>query len=174
MAKWRGTVQRGAAWARHCGGRGGRGGLRVRFASCGAFGFGGGGGGGWGKGWREGGNGRGARGARGKQGFEIRSDPAVGLMADGFRGAGGDEESTVGPGFGADFEQVIGLCNDGGMVFDDDDGVSFVDEAMEHVDEKADIGLMEADGGLLQAIEDGFGGAGAADPVVFGTFDAAG
>ena len=65
------------------------------------------------------------------------------------------------------------------MVFDDDDGVAFVDEAVEDVDEAGDILLVEADGGFFDEVEigDGFfdvGGSGAAFDELGDEFEALG
>ena len=43
------------------------------------------------------------------------------------------------------------------VVFDDDDGVASVDEALEHLEEFVDIGEMEAGGGFVEDV-DGFAG----------------
>ena len=56
-------------------------------------------------------------------------------------------------GFGADVDEVVGLGHDGGVVFYDDDGVAFVHQAVEDVDEFVDVLSMEADGGFFDEVE---------------------
>jgi hypothetical protein len=41
------------------------------------------------------------------------------------------------------------------VVLDDDDGVAFVGEAVEDVDEAADVFVVEADGGFFDEVEIG-------------------
>jgi hypothetical protein len=38
-------------------------------------------------------------------------------------------------------------------MLDDDDGVAFIDEAMENVDQSGDVGDVQADGGLFDEVE---------------------
>lgn len=45
------------------------------------------------------------------------------------------------------------------MVLDDDDGVAFIDEAVEDLGEARDVLLVEADGGFLDEVEVGVGAA---------------
>ena len=52
-------------------------------------------------------------------------------------------------------DEVVGFGHDGGMVLDDDYGVAFIYEAMEDLDELADIFLMETNGGFFYQIEVG-------------------
>ena len=72
---------------------------------------------------------------------------------DFFRRALGDDLAAGVAGFGAEVEDPVGLGGDGHVVLDDDDGVAFVDEAVEDVDEAADVLVVEADGGFLDEIE---------------------
>jgi hypothetical protein len=46
-----------------------------------------------------------------------------------------DDFPAVFPGFRADVEDPVGFGGDGHVVLDDDDGVAFIDEAVEDVDE---------------------------------------
>ena len=55
--------------------------------------------------------------------------------------------------FGADVEDPVGLGGDGHVVLDDDDGVAFIDEAVEDVDEALDVFEVEADGGFFDEVE---------------------
>jgi hypothetical protein len=43
------------------------------------------------------------------------------------------------------------------VVLDDDDGVAFVDEAVEDVDEAFHVGHVQADGGFFDEVEVAFG-----------------
>ena len=61
----------------------------------------------------------------------------------------GDDGSAFFAGFGADVDEVVGLGHDAGVVFYDDDGVTFIDEAVEDIDEFVDVLGVEADGGFL-------------------------
>lgn len=63
----------------------------------------------------------------------LRDNPAAGLAA-----------------FGAEIEEVIGLGKDIKMVLDHHDGVTGIDQAVEQVDQAADVGEVEPDGGLLE------------------------
>ena len=51
-----------------------------------------------------------------------------------------DDLSAALIGFGADVVEVVGFVEDIGVVFDDDGGVAFIDEAMEEVGEARDVG----------------------------------
>jgi hypothetical protein len=91
-------------------------------------------------------------------------------LGDFFGGALGDDLAAGFTGFGADVEDPVGLGGDGHVVRDDDDGVPFIDEAVE-----ADGGFFDevevalAEGGVVE------GGLGAAAFGEFGDeFDALG
>ena len=70
----------------------------------------------------------------------------------------GDDFAAVWAGFGADVDDVVGFGGEVHVVFDDDDGVAFVDEAVEDVGEAGDVLLVEADGGFLDEVEVGVDG----------------
>jgi hypothetical protein len=72
---------------------------------------------------------------------------------DGFRGTGGDELTAGGAGFGSEIEDPVGVGDEIKVVFDDDDGVSGIDEAMEDIEEESDIGHVKADGGFFEEKE---------------------
>ena len=74
-------------------------------------------------------------------------------LGDFLRRALGDDLATGVAGFGADVEDPVGFGGDGHVVLDDDDGVAFIDEAVEHVDETLDVFEMEADGGFFDEIK---------------------
>ena len=65
----------------------------------------------------------------------------------------GDELAAFEAGFGADVDEVVGFGIDIGVVLNDDDGVAFIDEAMEDVDQTGDVLDVQADGGLLDELE---------------------
>ena len=82
----------------------------------------------------------------------------------------GDEFAAAVAGFGADVDEVVGFGHDVGVVLDDDDGVSVIDETVEDVDEFGGVFHVEADGGFfdeIEAVRGGarfeFGGVGSAD-----------
>ena len=58
-----------------------------------------------------------------------------------------------GASFGAEVDEVVGFGGEVHVVFDDDDGVTFIDEAVEDIDESGDVLLMESDGGLFDEVE---------------------
>ena len=67
--------------------------------------------------------------------------------------SGGDELAAFEAGFGADVDEVVGFGEDVGVMLDDDDGVAFIDEAMQHVDEFGDVLDVQADGRLFDEVE---------------------
>jgi hypothetical protein len=56
-------------------------------------------------------------------------------------------------GFGTEVGDPVRFGGDGHVVLDDDDGVAFIDKAVEDVDEAADVFLVEACGGFFDQIE---------------------
>ena len=50
-------------------------------------------------------------------------------------------------------DEVTAFGEDLGVVLDDDDGVAFVDEAMQDVEETFHVGHVEADGGFFDEVE---------------------
>ena len=89
-----------------------------------------------------------------------------------FGGAGSDEGAAGGAGARAKVDEVVGGVEDVEVMFDDDDGVSFVDEGLEDGEELGDVVGVKADGGFVKEVE-GFSGipfgefAGKADPSSF-------
>jgi hypothetical protein len=65
----------------------------------------------------------------------------------------GDDLAAGVAGFGADVEDPVGFGGDGHVVLDDDDGVPFIDEAVEDINEALDVFEVEADGGFLDEVE---------------------
>jgi hypothetical protein len=88
-----------------------------------------------------------------QDGFEERGGATGFVLGDLFGGALGDEVAAFGAGFGADVDEVVGFGEDVGVVLDDDDGVAFIDEAVEDVDEAFHDGHVEADGGFFDEVE---------------------
>lgn len=70
-----------------------------------------------------------------------------------FRGAGGDELPAGCAAFGTDVENPVGFGQHVEVVFDDDDGVTAVDETVKEGDEFFYVGEVEADGGFFQKVE---------------------
>ena len=68
----------------------------------------------------------------GAEGFAEEGGGVAGLaLCDVFGGAGGDYAAAHFAGLGADVDDVIGVGDEADVVLDDDDGVAFVNEAME-------------------------------------------
>ena len=65
----------------------------------------------------------------------------------------GDDFTAVGTGFGAEVDDPVGFGGDGHVVFDDDDRVALVDEAVEDINEARDVFQVEADGGFFDEVE---------------------
>ena len=61
-----------------------------------------------------------------------------------------DELAAVLAGAGAEVDEVVGGGHDGLFVFDDDEGVAFVAQAVHDADEALDVPRMQADGGLVE------------------------
>lgn len=101
-----------------------------------------------------------------KRGFDEEGGDGVFGLSDFLRGALGDDGAAIGTGFGAEVDEVVRLGGEVHVVLDDDDGVAFIDQAMEDVGEAGDVLLVEADGGFLDEVEVGVGGADVGD---FGT-----
>ena len=72
-----------------------------------------------------------------------------------------------GAGFGAEVDEVVGFGGQIHVVFNNNHGVTFINEAVEDIDESRDVLLMKADGRFLDEVE--VFGAGAD----FGEIDAA-
>ena len=83
-------------------------------------------------------------------GLEIGPGAAVLAGMDPGDGALVENFASVLATFGADLDEEIGLGDDIEMVFDDDDGVPLVDEAVEQVDQLAAITQVEADCRLFE------------------------
>ena len=71
-----------------------------------------------------------------------------------------DDVAAVFAGAGADVEEVVGGSHDGFFVFDDEEGVSAVAEAVHDADEGVDVAGVKADGGFVED-EEGVGEGGA-------------
>ena len=56
-------------------------------------------------------------------------------------------------GFGADVDEVVGFGEDIGVMLNDDNGVTFIDEAVQHINEARHVCHVQADGGLFDEIE---------------------
>ena len=72
------------------------------------------------------------------------------LFCELFRGAFENDFTSVKTGFGADLDDVVGVFNDIGLVFDDEEGVADVDEAMEDGEEFFDVDEVETRGGFVE------------------------
>ena len=76
------------------------------------------------------------------------------VVHDLLRGAVGDEVAAVFAGSGAEVEDVVGVADGVFVVLDDEDGVAEVAEVFEGGDEALVVALVEADGGLVEDVED--------------------
>ena len=74
-------------------------------------------------------------------------------FGDLFRWALCDDLAAGVTGFGADVEDPVGFGGDGHVVLDDDDGVTFIDEAVKDVDETLHVFEVEADGRFFDEVE---------------------
>ncbi len=76
---------------------------------------------------------------------------------DFFRCALGDNFTAPRAGFGAEIDEIVGFRGEVHVVFDDHDGVAFVDETVKDIGEAGDVLLMESDRGFLDKVEVGIG-----------------
>jgi hypothetical protein len=67
-----------------------------------------------------------------------------------FGSAFGDDASTASAAFRAEIDEPVGFGDEVEVMFDDDDGVAGIDEALEDLDETADVLEVEADGGFFE------------------------
>src|SRR5215469_3361253 len=88
-----------------------------------------------------------------------------------FRSALGDDPAAALSAFGAEVDDPVGLLDDVEMVLDDEHGVAQIDEALQDVEEFADVVEMQAGGGF---VEDVHGAAGLAFRKFARKFDALG
>ena len=85
--------------------------------------------------------------------LEERSRPRSLRYRHLFRRALRDDFPAVLTRLRADVEDPVGLGGDGHVVLDDDDGVAFIDEAVEDIDEAFHVLEVEADGGFFDQVE---------------------
>ena len=72
---------------------------------------------------------------------------------DGFGGAGGNDGAALGAAFRAHVNQVVGVADDIEVVLDDNERIATVNEAVEHIEQDADVVEMQAGGGLVENVE---------------------
>ncbi len=77
----------------------------------------------------------------------------AGYGCDLFGGSVGDDVTSAFTAFRAEVEDVVGVADDVEVVLDDDDGVAEVGEAVEDLEELADVVEVEAGGGLVEQVE---------------------
>ena len=70
-------------------------------------------------------------------------------------GALEDDASAVVSGAGAEVDDPVGVCHDGWVVFDDDDGFAGVDPAVEGFEHVLDVGDVQACGGFVEDVDVG-------------------
>lgn len=61
-----------------------------------------------------------------------------------------DELAAISSGFGADFDDVVGVTDDIELVLDDEEGVSGIDEAVEDGEEAGDVSEVESGGRFVE------------------------
>lgn len=88
-----------------------------------------------------------------------------------FRGPFGDDEATGVAGFGAHIENPVRGLDHIEIVFDDDDRIADIDQAVEDLEKFGDIFEVESSGGFIEEVE-GFAGGGSCQ--FSGKFDALG
>jgi hypothetical protein len=76
-----------------------------------------------------------------------------------FGRACGEDLTAAMAAFGSHVDDPIGGFDDIKLMFDDDDGISFIDEALEDEEEAADILKVKACGGFIEDVEGSSGGA---------------
>ena len=74
-------------------------------------------------------------------------------FCDGFRGPFGEDAAALFAGIGPEVDEIICVCDDVKVVFDEDEGVLFVGELMEDFEKFEDVFAVEADGGLVDEIK---------------------
>src|SRR5687767_10313280 len=67
-----------------------------------------------------------------------------------FGGAFGNDAATIFAAFGTEVDDPVGFGDEIEIVLDDDDGMTGVDEALEHLDEALDVAHVEANGGFFE------------------------
>ena len=72
---------------------------------------------------------------------------------DGFGRPLGDDPAAAGAPFGAEVDEPVGGLDDVEVVLDDDDRVSLPLEAVEHVQQLADVVEVEPGGRLVEDVE---------------------
>src|ERR1700679_633357 len=89
--------------------------------------------------------------------FEEGAQEAAGVGArvggDLFGGAGGDDFAAAFTALGAEVDEPVGGFDDVEVVFDDDDGVALVAEAMEDVEQLRYVEEVKACCGLVENVE---------------------
>ncbi len=85
---------------------------------------------------------------------EISAGERFGAGHDVCRCALGDDVAAEAAGAGAEIENIVGVADGFFVVFDDEDGVAEIAEPDEGFDEAGVVALMEADGGLVEDVED--------------------
>ena len=65
----------------------------------------------------------------------------------------GDDCAAVIARIGAEVDEIVGIGDDVEIVLDDDEGIFFVGELMEDLEELQDVFAVEADGGLIDEVE---------------------
>ena len=82
----------------------------------------------------------------------------VGTGGDRLGRSGHHHPSAAGSSFGSEIDDPVGGLDDIEVVFDHQDGVPLVDEPVEHVQQFADVGKVQAGGGFIEQVDCAAGG----------------
>ena len=94
-----------------------------------------------------------------KDTLQVLAGVAGGLVGDVFGGAFGDEFAAGVAALRSEVDDPVGGFDDVEVVFDDDDGVAGIGQALEDLDELAGVGKVEAGGGFVEDVDGLAGGA---------------
>lgn len=78
--------------------------------------------------------------------------PAALVLCDFLRRAKCDDFASVFAGFRPDIDDVISFSNDAQIMFNDDNGLAIVDEAMQDFKQLGDVGHVQADGRFFKQV----------------------
>ena len=82
---------------------------------------------------------------------------AFGACGDFFGRALGNNLAALVAGIGAEIDDPVGRFNDVEVVFDDEDGMAGIDEALKDIEQDADVIEVQAGGGFVEQEKGGFG-----------------
>src|SRR5207244_4549754 len=83
---------------------------------------------------------------------QIAAGVAVLARRDVFGRAAGDDFSAAFAAFGTQIDHPVGGLDDIEIVFDDDDGIAVVAQALQHFEQHIDVLEMQSSGGLIKYV----------------------